>query len=210
MVVNVPAPHGTARQGFGGETTSPEYNMRRLSITTTASLRAIVAIAAIASPSGHAAAQADDPVAKVERCAEGFLWRATIDGNLTVDGSSCHVFDSVILGKVTVTNSPTFALLNTSVIGKVTITGGTDPDTDTDAVINNSFVSGSIVINKINGTTLVADVRVRGNDNVTIKNSNEVMVFNNFVPSGNLKCAGNAEVFAAANEVPNGKDTCSD
>jgi len=166
----------------------------------------IAALAIFLPPLGATAQSGDLAEKAASKCEDGFIDGETIRGNLVVDGTSCHVRHSMILGQVKVTDSKNFALIDSVVTGKVTITGGDDANA---VILTDTTVTNAVVVKKVKGLVSLDAVWIAGSYNITIKNSSGARVLWTIVPDGNLKCTGIDEVLAAVNEVPNGVNTCT-
>ena len=152
---------------------------------------------------GAALAQEEDVT-----CESGIINNETVN-NITVDGRSCFVSETIVLGSVTVTNSPTFAMSNNTVHGSVSVTG----DGDENVLINRTrvfngplTVTGAAIVwifnNPVGGGTNPETANAVFQDN-----TDEVEIFHNVV-NGDLLCANNNFVATSGNIV-RGSDTCA-
>ena len=127
--------------------------------------------------------------------------------NLTVNGTACYVSETVVLGNVTVTNSPTFAMTNNQVQGNITVTG----DGDEDVLIYNTRVWGGPLTVTGAGIVWIFNNSIMTNpetNNMVFENNkDEVDIFNNIV-GGDLLCEGGNNAVVASNNVVLGTDTC--
>jgi hypothetical protein len=119
-------------------------------------------------------------------------------------GQNCLIRDSVILGDVTITDSPVTHMWSNRVGGRVQIVGGGRA-----SVILNVLES---VDNALFHTFNAADLRiVAGNivaGSLTVNNNLGALVEENVV-GGNLTCTGNAELDSGTNDV-GGVSNCVD
>jgi len=153
-----------------------------------------------------AAATAQIEEKAAEKCEKGHLISKTITGNVVVKGVSCTIVDSVISGKLTVTNSPRFMMNESRVDGKVKITGSNE-DTEDAWILDNIFGS-SLDVQKIGGKTAIYHNDIVGNGSIILKKNADLIVVKNTVATGNLTCKKNDAVFASQNIVTNGTDGC--
>jgi hypothetical protein len=158
------------------------------------------------------AATAQDPQEKNSSCPTGFLIGETIDGNLTVKEKPCYVVDTLITGKVNVTDSKYFALIDSYAEGKITIKGNCGARTDCYTLVRGSeLVRSDLNVQSFEGTAILSDNAVRGNGDINLKDvDGYVLLADNVVDEGNITCQRvDGEVITIDNELRDGTDKCA-
>ena len=142
-------------------------------------------------------------VAQDSNCEGGIVNNRTVN-NLTVTDQECFVSETIARGNVTVSNSPSFIMTNSTVAGTITITGGADDSVyiyDVE-IFNNASVNGGSNVWWIDNSF----IGEAANSNLTVENAEEAQFWYNRM-NGNLTCSNNNSQFNFANLVF-GEDTC--
>jgi hypothetical protein len=95
------------------------------------------------------------------QCLAGAILNDSED--LTVNGSSCFVTDTLVQGNVTVTNSPTFVMLNCRVFGSITVTEGQNT-----LITETRVFGGDIVVEETTDSTFLSNNVIGGDANMVI------------------------------------------
>ena len=136
-------------------------------------------------------------------CAGGVINNRTVD-NIIVEGTSCYVSETIVRGRVIVQNSPSFAMINNRVLGRVVIRGPGNV-----LLKDNELFDDALSVNAA-GIVWVFNNSIQGDperSNILLQRStDEVQVYNNRV-DGNLLCVDNMLQIASGNVV-GGRNTC--
>ena len=144
-------------------------------------------------------------LAKDSTCQLGFINNETVD-NITVTDKNCLISETQVNGNVTVTNSNTFVMNNSRVVGSISMTGDGDEQTliyNVD-VYNNLTSKGGGGIWFFNNQIFAPGGGTRSASFEGF--TDEVNIFNNLV-EGDLLCVNNNFVATSGNVVY-GQDTC--
>ena len=141
------------------------------------------------------------------KCPLGVVIGEVVIGDLTV-GGDCLVSGAIIMGNVIVSNARTgvFVMYDVVVNGRVKVTGGS-------AVIYRSVVVGRNLVVEDTVDTIVEYTLVEAG-NMRFVGNEQVLIHNNTVNSGNIRCVNNVGPsgqlgeYATQNRVPNGVITC--
>jgi hypothetical protein len=198
----------------------PEKTMRSVRLPNAPQLRhpsralratSLALLLCVALPQGAATAQ-DLQEKKNDACPSGFIINDTIDGNLTIKDRFCYVVDALITGKVTVTDSQYFVMIDSYVEGNVTIKGGCDTRLGCYSLMQgNEIVRSNVKVQKYEGRAVISNNVVRGKGNITIKTlDGYLMLAENVLDKGDLKCQGvDGDVVTIDNELRDGTDNCT-
>ncbi len=149
----------------------------------------------------------------VNTCPEGRIIFETVD-EIVIDGQPCLVYETVVAGKIQVTNSPQFEITFSEAGGPVTIQGrgATAADSENVTVSSTEVLSGNIEVTDFE-SALVLGNRV-SNGNLKVNNNLGAVVVRNAVggvppESGNIECTGNTELDARGNRAT-GEVNCTE
>ena len=159
----------------------------------------------------QSAATAQAPAARNSSCPDGYLYGETIEGNLTVKNKACYVFDTVIEGTVTVTNSPYFALIDSTARGKLQIKGGCGGAIDCHALVRGTqIVRADLNVQGYEGRAVLSGNHVRLEGDIQFKNVDGfILLAENRVDNGNIVCTKiDGEVLSNDNDLRDGTDGC--
>ena len=131
-------------------------------------------------------------------------------GDVIVDGTSCLVSDTIVLGNVTVINSPTFVMLKCQVFGIVTVKGGEDT-----VIAKNQFANQNIVVEETTVDALLSNNVIEGTGDMVIRNniigdsgqSVRMLSYRNLV-GGDITCANNEGGALARANIALGEIRC--
>ena len=149
----------------------------------------------------------------VNTCPEGRIIGEIVD-EIVIDGQPCLVYETVVSGKVQVTNSPQFEITFSEVGGPMTILGrGATADGSENATVSSTEVlSGNVEVTNFE-SALVLGNRI-SNGNLKVNNNLGAVVVRNAVggvppENGNIECTGNTELDARGNRAT-GEVNCAE
>ena len=146
-------------------------------------------------------------------CPEGRIIFETVD-EIVIDGQPCLVYETVVAGKIQVTNSPQFEITFSEVGGPITIQGrgATAADSENVTVFRTDVLNGDVEVTDFE--TAVVARNVLNNGNLKVNNNLGAVVGRNTVngtppETGNIECTGNTELDARGNRAA-GVDGCTE
>ena len=149
---------------------------------------------------------------------QGVIQGETIDGNVLVDGDSCNIVDSVILGDVIARNlsrNDYLAIAYTTVEGQIRVAGGSVQLVGVSMPSYDGAPENRIVIRNADTDSAVLGTAV-GKGNIVVRRAagaigNEIVVLqDNQVLNGDIRCnePARSNTRSVNNLTPRGRVTC--
>lgn len=136
-------------------------------------------------------------------CLDGFIVNLTV-GDVIVNGRECFILDTVVLGDVQVSDSASFTISKSRVLGSISVSGSEQANVIDNRIFNNSIdIRTSDVVTIVNNTVEDND----GVSNLFLTSNTSVGIYHNTV-DGSITCINNATVKSSGNVASGGIDGC--